>query len=106
LVIIALPNLNSPDAVKYGSHWAGLDVPRHLYHFTEDTFKMLLEANDMELIKSIPMKFDAYYVSLLSETYLKKSQPFVPAFANGLRSNRLARRDNNYSSMIFAVKLK
>lgn len=106
LLVIALPNLDSPDAVKYGPHWAGLDVPRHLYHFTQDTFEVLLEAHNMELIKSIPMKFDAYYVSLLSETYLKKSLAFIPAFVNGLRSNFRARRDNNYSSMIFVVKLK
>lgn len=106
LLIIALPNIESPDAVKYGTHWAGLDVPRHLYHFAKDTVKVLLEAHNMELIESIPMKYDAYYVSLLSEQYLKKSLAFVPAFLNGLHSNRQARKDNNYSSMIFVVKLK
>ena len=104
LIIIALPNLNSPDAVKYGSHWAGLDVPRHLYHFTEDTFQVLLKKHNMELIESLPMKFDAYYVSLLSEKYLGKKIPYLPAFMNGLQSNLLAQKANNYSSMIFVVK--
>ena len=105
LLVIALPNLDSPDAAKYGPYWAGLDVPRHLYHFTEDTFRGLLENHKMELIKSIPMKFDAFYVSLLSEKYLKKSFPHLPAVINGFRSNLSASRDNNYSSMIFVVKL-
>ena len=104
LIVIALPNLDSPDAVKYGPHWAGLDVPRHLYHFTEDSFRVLLEKHDMELIESIPMKFDAYYVSLLSEKYLGKKVPYFPAFINGLQSNFAAKKNNNYSSMIFVVK--
>jgi 2-polyprenyl-3-methyl-5-hydroxy-6-metoxy-1,4-benzoquinol methylase len=104
ILIIALPNLNAPDAIKYGPHWAGLDVPRHLYHFTEDSFRLLLEKHQMELLESIPMKFDAYYVSLLSEKYLKKKLPYLPAFANGFKSNLQARKNNNYSSMIFVVK--
>lgn len=104
LLVIALPNLDSPDAVKYGSKWAGLDVPRHLYHFTKDTFELLLKAHKMELLKSIPMKFDAYYVSLLSEKYLGKKIPYFPAFLNGLRSNLRARKDNNYSSMIYVIR--
>lgn len=106
LLLIALPNLDSPDAIKYGPHWAGLDVPRHLYHFTQETFEVLLKAHNMELIRSIPMKFDAYYVSLLSENYLKKSLAFIPALLNGFRSNFRARKENNYSSMIFVIKLK
>jgi hypothetical protein len=58
----------------------------------------------MGLIESIPMKFDAFYVSLLSERYLKKKLPYLPAFANGIKSNLRAKKENNYSSMIFVVK--
>ena len=65
---------------------------------------MLLKKHDLELIESIPMKFDAYYVSLLSEKYLGKKVPYFPALINGLQSNLAARKDNNYSSMIFVVK--
>jgi len=104
LIIIALPNLDSPDAVKYESYWAGLDVPRHLYHFTKDTLQRLLKQHNMELIESVPMKFDAYYVSLLSEKYLGKKIPYLPAFINGMRSNLQAKKSNNYSSMIYVIK--
>ncbi len=34
-IIIALPNLDSPDSKKYKQYWSALDVPRHLYHFTQ-----------------------------------------------------------------------
>ena len=104
LLVIALPNLDSPDAVKYGPKWAGLDVPRHLFHFTKGTFELLVKAHKMELIETIPMKFDAYYVSVLSEKYLGRKIPYFPAFLNGLRSNLRARRDNNYSSMIYIIR--
>lgn len=105
-VVIALPNIESPDATKYGEYWAGLDVPRHLYHFSEDSIKNLLDKYDMNLVSSHPMKFDAYYVSLLSEKYMKAKLPYVPAFINGFRSNLSAREKNNYSSMIFVAKQK
>ncbi|MCF6169719.1 MAG: class I SAM-dependent methyltransferase [Bacteroidales bacterium] len=105
-IVIALPNLGSPDARKYGAFWAGLDVPRHLYHFTQSTLQLLLKKHEMELVGSFPLKFDAYYVSLLSEKYLKRKVPYFPAFVNGLRSNFNAKKNNNYSSMIFVIKQK
>lgn len=104
LMIFALPNLNSPDSKKYGKHWAGLDVPRHLYHFTEDSFSRLMDKHNLRLIKSIPMKFDAYYVSMLSEKYLKNSFGIIRAIFSGFSSNTKAKKNNNYSSMIFVVK--
>ena len=36
--IIALPNSSSYDAVYYGRYWAAWDVPRHLWHFSPETF--------------------------------------------------------------------
>jgi len=104
LLIIALPNLDSPDAKKYGAHWAGLDVPRHLYHFTESSFKTLLGKHNMQLVEAVPMKFDAFYVSLLSEKYRKHKLPYLPAMISGLQSNLQARKQNSFSSMIFVVR--
>ena len=104
VMIFALPNLNSPDAIKYGKFWAGLDVPRHLYHFTEETFSRLMSKHCLKLVESVPMKFDAYYVSMLSEKYRGGSFGKLKAVMEGYRSNRRAKKDNNYSSMIFVVK--
>jgi len=104
VMIFALPNLNSPDAKKYGKYWAGLDVPRHLYHFTEESFSRLITKHNLKLAKSIPMKFDSYYVSMLSEKYIKSSFGLIRAFLSGVKSNSKAKKENNYSSMIFVVK--
>lgn len=102
-LFIAVPNINSPDSQKYGKHWAGLDLPRHLYHFNESSIRKLLQNHSLKLISSFPMKFDAYYVSLLSERYLGTSLLYFSAFYNGYRSNLQAKKDNNYSSMIFVA---
>ena len=106
ILVIAVPNLDAPDAKKYGEKWAALDVPRHLYHFTRATMNILLEKFGFELINSYPMKLDAFYVSLLSERYLNNKFPYPAAFLNGLKSNMAAGKENNYSSMIFVAKQK
>lgn len=105
LLVIALPNHLSWDAQHYGNYWAGYDVPRHLYHFTPDTISKLLSKYDFEIFKTEPMKFDAYYVSLLSEKYQSGKTNFLAAFRNGLKSNKSARHSNdNYSSLIYLAR--
>ncbi len=103
-IFIALPNLASPDSKKYKEYWSALDVPRHLYHFTQNTFEHLISNHNLKLIHAEPMKFDSYYVSMLSEKYLKNNLYLPTAFISGFISNLKAKKDNNYSSMIFVVK--
>jgi 2-polyprenyl-3-methyl-5-hydroxy-6-metoxy-1,4-benzoquinol methylase len=109
LMAIAVPNHKSHDAVTYKAQWAGYDVPRHLWHFTKQNMQALLEKTGMEIVDIVPMKLDAYYVSLLSEQYLNKQSNLinsVKAFVTGLTSNVLARKENNYSSLIYLAKKK
>jgi len=42
MLVIALPNIDSDDAIRYGRNWIALDAPRHLYHFTPETLGRLL----------------------------------------------------------------
>ncbi|MCB2208644.1 MAG: class I SAM-dependent methyltransferase [Bacteroidetes bacterium] len=106
-MIIAVPNIESYDAAFYGKFWAAFDVPRHLYHFSKQSLTMLIEKHGLQLEAIYPMKFDAYYVSLLSEKYRKSGIAAYPkAIINGYSSNRQASRSGNYSSMIFVVKRK
>jgi 2-polyprenyl-3-methyl-5-hydroxy-6-metoxy-1,4-benzoquinol methylase len=41
-LIVACPNWDSWPAKWFGTSWFGLDVPRHLTHFTPDTLKAML----------------------------------------------------------------
>jgi 2-polyprenyl-3-methyl-5-hydroxy-6-metoxy-1,4-benzoquinol methylase len=107
LLVMALPNYLSWDAQHYGSFWAGFDVPRHLYHFTPATISLLLSKYQFEIVKTEPLKFDAFYVSLLSEKYKAAKSGFLTAFRNGLKSNKWAKHnDGNYSSLIYLAKRK
>lgn len=107
-IFIAVPNLESYDAKFYKSFWAAYDVPRHLWHFSKSTMKRLLENHGLKLVNTIPMKMDSFYVSALSESYQNPEQSKIAglakAFLRGLLSNRKAKREMNFSSLIYIAK--
>ena len=102
-IIIAVPNFKSYDAQHYGKFWAAYDVPRHLWHFSKIAIKKLFSKQEMELVKILPMKFDSFYVSLLSEKYKTGKMNFLKGFFIGLRSNMKAARNFEYSSHIYVI---
>jgi SAM-dependent methyltransferase len=105
-LIIGVPDSDSWDASKYKEFWAAYDLPRHLYHFTYDSLKKLAYKNGFSVNTIIPLKFDAFYISLLSEKYISGKQNFFSAFTKGIRSNIYARKnENNYSSLIYICKI-
>jgi 2-polyprenyl-3-methyl-5-hydroxy-6-metoxy-1,4-benzoquinol methylase len=103
-LIIAVPNIDCLDARIYKEEWAAYDVPRHLYHFSQDTMKTFLANHQLRILKTLPMYFDSYYVSLLSEHSDKLLLNYVHAFINGYKSNAYAKKHhNNYSSLIYII---
>ena len=105
-LIIAVPNYKSYDAKLYKEFWAAYDVPRHLWHFSQSSIKILGTKVKMDLVKAIPMKFDAFYVSLLSEKYKSGKMNFFNGFWNGWLSNWKAASSSEYSSLIYILKNK
>ncbi len=103
-LIIAVPNFKSYDAEYYKNFWAAYDVPRHLWHFSKSSISQLFKKENLKLIKTLPMFFDAYYVSLLSEKYKSGFMNPLKAFWVGFRSNMKARRSKEYSSHIYILK--
>ena len=104
ILIIAVPNFKSYDAQYYKSFWAAYDVPRHLWHFSKSTVVKLFSKYNFELLKTKPMLFDSFYVSLLSEKYKSGSMNPLKAFWVGLRSNINGKRTKQYSSHIYILK--
>ncbi len=82
------------------------DVPIHFWHFSKKAIELLFQKENMKLSKVLPMKFDSFYVSLLSEKYKTGKMNYFSAFFVGLRSNWKARRTNEYSSLIYVLKNK
>lgn len=103
-LIIAVPNFKSEDAKYYKEFWAAFDVPRHLWHFSQHSIHRLFLTEHMLVEKIIPMKFDSYYVSLLSEKYKNGKTNFMSAFYRGFISNWKARASSEYSSLIYVIK--
>lgn len=106
VLFVAVPNFESYDASLYKTDWAAYDVPRHLYHFSRKAIQLLFEEKNMKVIDVHPMKFDAYYVSLLSEKYKTGKMNFLKAFLSGWRSNQKATKTGAYSSLIYVIKHK
>lgn len=103
-LIIAVPNYKSYDAKIYKTYWAAFDVPRHLWHFSKESIKILMETFNMNVVKMYPMQFDAFYVSLLSEKYRTGKMKIFRPFFVGLFSNVKAIWSKEYSSIIYCVK--
>lgn len=104
--VVAVPNINSYDAQLYKQHWAAYDVPRHLYHFSSSTMAKMMKKHNFKIVQALPMKLDAYYVSLLSEKHNKPGvSNYVNAFINGYKSNSYANKhNNNFSSLIYIIR--
>ena len=103
-LIIAVPNFESQDAKYYNQYWAAYDVPRHLYHFSKKSISILAEQNGFKINKTYPLKFDSYYVSMLSEKY-KTGKIGFQWIWNGFLSNCKARKNKEWSSLVFVLDL-
>lgn len=103
-LFIAVPNFKSFDANHYKEFWAAFDVPRHLWHFSQKSIHSLFQTVDMKVTKIYPMKFDSFYVSLLSEKHKTGRYNYLKAFLIGLISNIKAGKTKEYSSLIYVLE--
>ena len=90
--LIAVPNYKSYDSTLYKEFWAAYDVPRHLYHFSMQTMKLFLQNHGLKIYKTIPMKLDSFYVTMLSEKYKNGNANYIKSFINACISNVYARK--------------
>lgn len=104
-VIVAVPNLKSWDAKYYKQYWAAWDVPIHLWHFSKESIEPLFKKWNFKLVKTKPMLFDSFYVSVLSEEYKTGRKNFLKGFIIGLISNIAALvSKNGHSSTIYVFQ--
>lgn len=105
VIIIAVPNSDSLDAKIYKENWAAYDVPRHLYHFSPKDIEALFRKHGMKVFRVLPMVFDSFYVSMLSEKYRSGKANLLRAAWNGLRSNLAAlKTGKTNSSQIYLIR--
>ena len=106
-LVIAVPNSNSYDAKVYKKYWAAYDLPRHLWHFSPNTFNYLAEKHGFEIIQTVRMPFDVFYISLLSEKYMNRRLGKLFAIYHGIIGWAKSHSDvENTSSLIYVLKKK
>lgn len=105
-LVIAVPNPSSHDALHYGAHWAGWDVPRHLWHFEPSAIIRMMNDLGFEHQSTHPMWFDAYYVSLLSERYKNGFAPLAFLWASLSNLKAVIRKKKRCSSQIYVFRSK
>lgn len=103
ILMLALPNFNSWDAQHYDQHWAGYDVPRHLYHFSQKSMFHLAKKYGLNIVATHPLMFDSYYASLLSGQYMTGKKNYLSAFRQGYTSNKHAQKTKEFSSLIYVL---
>lgn len=100
-LIIALPNHKSYDAEYYKDKWAAYDVPRHHNHFSQTSIRNIFKETKLQLIDTKPLKWDSFYISMLSEQYMNKKNSFIKGLLTGWKSNRKAKKSGEWSSLVY-----
>ena len=101
-LFIAVPNYTSYDAAKYKQFWAAYDVPRHLYHFSPKSMKDLFSLHGLKVEKLLPMWFDSFYVSMLSEQYQNgKPNSIKGGLTGGISNVKALGNPEKCSSVIY-----
>ena len=87
LLVLAVPNFASMQAVWGGADWYHLDPPRHRHHFTPAGLRMLLRRHGFDVLE---VSHDSHFQNFLGETIslLNRVSPGKDALLNALKSNR------------------
>lgn len=107
VLIIALPNKKSADALAYAKEWAAYDVPRHLWHFSPEDFSLFAEKHNFKIEKMKAMYFDPFYIAMLSEKNKGTSAPsLVGLIKGGVYFIQSLFNTQKCSSIIYILKKK
>jgi 2-polyprenyl-3-methyl-5-hydroxy-6-metoxy-1,4-benzoquinol methylase len=105
LMLLALPNPSSADCQHYGEYWAAYDTPRHLYHFSRNQVIQLCANQGLRVEKILPLRLDAFYISLLSEKNKRGSNAYFSATWQGALSTLKAwLSGGEYSSLVYLAR--
>ena len=105
-IVVAVPNFKSFDAEYFKNFWAAYDVPRHLWHFSQNSISKVFSKVQMESESTLPLVMDAYYVSLLSNKLKTGSYRILNSLWVGFLSNLKALKTGEYSSLMYVLKNK
>lgn len=66
LLYLSVPNIASYEARLFGKYWRGLDLPRHITHFSSETLDSLLNNSGYSVDKISNMTFPSSFIESLA----------------------------------------
>jgi 2-polyprenyl-3-methyl-5-hydroxy-6-metoxy-1,4-benzoquinol methylase len=96
-LIVAVPNIDSLPFEWFGAEWFGLDLPRHLAHFSPWTLTLILQRAGFQVG---PIRMLRHSKWLRASAQQAARRPRVPAWKRWLCSKALARVAACYSGLI------
>lgn len=104
IMVIAVPNQQSKDAQHYGKDWAAWDVPRHLYHWDDQSLSRFMESLGLKKIHTTQLPLDPFYIGLISARYAGKNA--LNGFWNGLQSYFHGKQQKAEGSTLLTIWMK
>jgi SAM-dependent methyltransferase len=75
LLYLSVPNIASIEARLFGRYWRGLDLPRHITHFSRGTLNSLLKESGYIIEKMNNMYFPSSFVESIGFFLFKRKMP-------------------------------
>lgn len=82
VIVGELPNLRSWDAALFGRYWGGGHAPRHLWHFTPDTLRALLERTGLREATTSPALHTGHW-ALSIQNFLRRNATDTAGLTSG-----------------------
>ena len=104
IVVIAVPNQKSTDVKTFGKEWAAWDVPRHLYHWDENSLQHFMKSLGLERIYTTQLPLDPIYIGMISSKYQEKSP--LEGIIKGIKSYFHGRNNPAEGSTLLTIWMK
>jgi SAM-dependent methyltransferase len=104
IIVIAVPNQKSTDVKIFGKEWAAWDVPRHLYHWDENSLEHFMKSLGLQRIYTTQLPLDPIYIGMISSKYQEKSP--VEGIIKGIKSYFHGRNNPAEGSTLLTIWMK
>ena len=86
-LFVAVPNIDSQAFRWFGQAWYGLDLPRHLTHFSPVTLQVMIERAGFQVVKVRMVRHSSW---LRASARLTRRFPFKPRWRRFMTNKSLS----------------
>jgi 2-polyprenyl-3-methyl-5-hydroxy-6-metoxy-1,4-benzoquinol methylase len=104
IMVIAVPNQQSKDAKDFGADWAAWDVPRHLYHWDDNSLTKFMSSLGLKKVYTTQLPLDPFYIGLITARYAGKNP--VTGIWTGFTSYLHGKQNKAEGSTLLSIWMK